>query len=119
MDVVDYLDQGKVWITGSGAFEPIDRMGTDWRRNSARWMINHAEALRSSYRLADLRRDIAASAGLFGNAIVLGGGPELTSLIAEISRPDAWVMDRALYRALVLNLPVPDPPHAIVPATGR
>jgi len=106
MDVIDYLDQDRVWMTGSGDKVRIAEMEPPWRRNSARWLANHAEALRVDYQLAEIHRAIRNH--------LLGPGeirkiahvePELQEVLAEISKPDQWIIGRPLYRGLMAGLP--------------
>ncbi len=109
MDMVDYLDQGDVWINRDGVRITIDSMPALWRRNAAKWLVSHAEALRSACEVSRLRRDVLS--GRVREEIT----GDLVITLAAVSKPDEWVKRTELYQALMAGTGAPETLASLIP----
>lgn len=125
MDMISYLDQGEVWIGKDGQETPIVDMSPLWRTNAARWLLRHAPELRTEYRITQLRHDLIDLDEATGpidwdaRAFLIEDQAELVEVLRQISKPDEWVRETALYRALTTEHHVPVDVIRPEPETAR
>lgn len=89
MDLREYLNQGKIWITTSGTEVQVSKMSPDHAFQSARWLQQNATGLISVMEATE-------------NEDAINGDGHVRNVLALVAQsPRQWMSGMPLYLALM------------------
>lgn len=89
MDIVQYVNQGDVWITRDGTFVKIEDMSATRRVAAARWLFRNCDKLHQAV-IAACNEDVNNKIGTLN---------QVMSLVAQGSR--AWIARTELFKRVL------------------